>query len=233
MTHDLETQKFLDAVSAILVHDKVGLNLSALKSALVTFRCKKTLDVPVAKRREFLTLLGTDPDQRAEPDTSGMDGLEAYRRGKLFRYHGNPELNWTGQSNADHTWGVVTLVLFFSEAPSRNLLIAAQCHDIGEEFDAPGPFKRANPEFARMLEVIEHKSRIKIMGFDPSEELTGEELALLDFCDKLEPVLYVSTRNPSVLEGFGWPEQIEHLRDTANFLGLTAKLNRLVGGDNG
>lgn len=146
-----------------------------------------------------------------------------------MRYHGNPEMNHFQQTNADHTWGVLVLLDFFWPDADLKLFRAALHHDTGEETDASGPQKREHPALAQWLDESEAKSRAKLLGADPLAGLSPQEQDKVDFCDKVEAILYVATRNRWVLAGDGWPQDIERARQRAQTLGVAAKLHNLLG----
>lgn len=148
----------------------------------------------------------------------------AHQAGQVVRYHTNPILWRFGQTNADHTHGVIMIILKLHPNPSRNLLAAATVHDSGERWagDLSYPFKRANPEAAAQHAVTE--LRLAIENGIPQFEITLEEKQWLFFADKLESYLYVQLLYSALQAGAGWPEMRIMLTEMAIALGVNEEI---------
>lgn len=108
--------------------------------------------------------------------------------GRVQRYHSNPQLARHGQTNADHQWGCVALLLALHPNPSRELMRAALFHDVEEVRggDLDFHFKREHPQFTR-----EHERLSRMMAEEaglPTVDCTDPWLNLVD---RLESFLYM------------------------------------------
>ena len=159
------------------------------------------------------------------------DVAKAYRAGFVRRYHQNVELGWRGQTDAAHTWGVVTLLLMFHPQPTVDLIGAAQFHDVGEldTGDISGPFKRANPEFAAAHAKIETEARVAITDgwFEYANQKDKEWIV---FCDQLEALAFCITVAPALAESRSWRRQSEGLVQIATDLGVRDEVLALLTG---
>jgi 5'-deoxynucleotidase YfbR-like HD superfamily hydrolase len=112
----------------------------------------------------------------------------ALNSGTTYRYHCNTVMGRLLQTNADHQWGVVTIILMLHPNPSRSLLRAAHFHDGGEKWagDLSGPFKTAHRDFADQHQIIERRIALEKGLPNIWERLTDEEERWLHFADKYE-----------------------------------------------
>lgn len=113
--------------------------------------------------------------------------INIYKAGDVKRYHTVARLK--EQTIAEHSWGVLAIVLYLEPNPSRQLISAAVFHDVAESRtgDVPATFKWANRNFADSLEA--HETNInREMGIN--YELTERELAILKVADLSELVLH-------------------------------------------
>lgn len=114
--------------------------------------------------------------------------------GAVRRYH--TEGNVISQSVAEHTWRVVVLLLHLWPDCSRELLLAAQYHDVAEGFtgDLPAPFKRL-PGVKKLINSYELNYEDELGIFI----LVGaEDAARLKCADLLEG--YLTTQNVQRME---------------------------------
>jgi 5'-deoxynucleotidase YfbR-like HD superfamily hydrolase len=91
---------------------------------------------------------------------------------------------------AEHTWGVIHILLsIYPNAPAE-LLKVALYHDIGEyrSGDMPGDFKAAHPEVRDVTEAFEEESARRVLPEHLHSSLTPtpEDAFLLKICDKIE-----------------------------------------------
>lgn len=113
--------------------------------------------------------------------------LTTREAGCVQRYH---TARVTAQSVADHTYGVINLILVLSEGtPSVELLKAALWHDAAESVtgDLPAPFKRLDPVLTKRLTIMEDKF-LYDTGLDAA--ISSEELVVLKWADILELIMY-------------------------------------------
>jgi len=128
---------------------------------------------------------------------SNANVLSLYRAARVTRYHAMPPLNLSCQNNADHTWGVVMIILAFHPAPSPDLIRAAMFHDLGEieVGDLPGNLK-LQPKAKAMLghhETLEFDAlnSLGITGENCAMNLSDEDMNWLKFADQLEALLFI------------------------------------------
>jgi 5'-deoxynucleotidase YfbR-like HD superfamily hydrolase len=159
--------------------------------------------------------------------------MKLYRSGLVQRYHSNPDLARFGQTNAAHQWGVAALILKLHPMPSRDLIVAALLHDVGEidTGDLASPFKRKYPEIADCHSAIEYQHRDETIGpllIPCFMQLDDTESDWLRMCDSLEAFLFAKNHRPDILDRDGWPEQVLQVRETARRLNVYAEIARLT-----
>jgi 5'-deoxynucleotidase YfbR-like HD superfamily hydrolase len=117
-----------------------------------------------------------------------------YRAGKVRRWHTHNSLN---QTVADHSHGVIMLILLNHPDPSVSLLRAAAFHDMGELMvgDVPTYSKRASVTLRNELEKLEGEALAK-MGI-PMPDLTEDEQLWLKWADLTELVNFVELNSVS------------------------------------
>lgn len=152
-----------------------------------------------------------------------------HRSGFVQRYHSNPDLAWTGQTNGQHQWGVAVLLLQLFPDTSMAALREALLHDTGEmgAADVSAPAKRRHPLMGEAAAVAERLER-RALGV-PEAVLTITERDRIKLCDMLEAYLFVSVRAPWVLQGDGWPKDRAWLLQQAAALGVTADVREALG----
>lgn len=153
-----------------------------------------------------------------------MNVAVAHASLQVVRYHTNNIMWRFGQTNADHSCGVIMILLKLNPDPSRNLLAQAAVHDAGEKWagDLSYPFKRKNPEAAEHHRITE--LALAIEHDIPQFPLTELEERWLHFADKLESYLYVNLVYPQLLEQGGWPAMKTMLENMAQSLGINQEI---------
>jgi 5'-deoxynucleotidase YfbR-like HD superfamily hydrolase len=98
------------------------------------------------------------------------------------RYHTKRTIRT--QNLADHTYGILQIILAVDPQPSLNLIKAAMHHDLAEVLtgDIPAPAKRMFPDLREALQSAEHSDG----QLSPVFELTDDEQALLKWADTAE-----------------------------------------------
>jgi hypothetical protein len=126
-----------------------------------------------------------------------MNVVRAYLSGSVRRWHMNPAMAFTGQTDADHQGRCVLLLLVLHRHPSANLIRAVATHDGGEldAGDLSYDFKRANPSLADAHAAFEDGARQAIFGPDP--DLWLDERRWVKLIDRLEAACWVLTTNPA------------------------------------
>jgi 5'-deoxynucleotidase YfbR-like HD superfamily hydrolase len=117
-----------------------------------------------------------------------MSVLEGWQAARVVRKHTLPHIR---QENiAEHTWGVLHILLsIYPNAPAI-IVKGALYHDLGEHKsgDIPGDFKADNPEIRGHTEryELEAAKRVVPESMHNCLSLLPSELCLVKFCDKLE-----------------------------------------------
>lgn len=153
-----------------------------------------------------------------------MNAAKIYSAGKVRRWHTNPVMSETGQTNADHIGGCVRLLLMLHPDPSVNLIRAVAHHDDGERFafgDVASPAKIANPKLAAQVEQLEDEMLAEHLGRHIYDDLTETELAWLRFIDRLEAYMHVAMTRPAELAFDGWPRALVRLHEASEALGCS------------
>lgn len=148
--------------------------------------------------------------------------------GFVQRWHQNPWMAATGETNAHHQWMVLSLVLILFPDASRELMFEAQFHDVGEidVGDLRAPFKDANPEFAAHHALIEKDARRSIVGV---ADLTAAEALQLKLCDRLAAYLWMLMTRPQLSARLDWIGDHDRIRSIARELGVFAEVQQLIG----
>lgn len=111
--------------------------------------------------------------------------------GNVKRYHTHELLK--EEKVGQHTFNMLNILMIVTDRNlSRNLMMAALVHDMGEyeTGDIPSPVKRASPELKPILDDIEDRAmRAAHVGFYP--QLTPWEHKLLKFADNLDGLLKI------------------------------------------
>lgn len=117
-----------------------------------------------------------------------MSVLEGWMAARVVRKHTLPHLR--EENIAEHTWGVLHILLSIYPNVPTIVIKGALYHDMGEHKsgDIPGDFKADNPE------IRDHTERYELAAAKlvvPEEmhnalELLPSELCLVKLCDKLE-----------------------------------------------
>lgn len=112
--------------------------------------------------------------------------------GNVKRYHTHELLK--EEKVGQHTFNVMNILMIVTDRNvSRNLLMAALVHDLGEyeTGDIPSPIKKLNPELRAQINEMEDRAmRAAHVGYYP--ELTEWEYKLLKFADNLDGLLKVT-----------------------------------------
>ncbi len=114
---------------------------------------------------------------------------KARHAGSVMRYHTSPLQ--VPESVGHHTFNLINLILILTDGKaSRNLLINALAHDMGEYVtgDLPSPIKQGLPvETMHLLIEIEAAA---IEEIHPMEfPMSVEDLTILRLCDNLDGLL--------------------------------------------
>lgn len=117
-----------------------------------------------------------------------MSLLNALESGTTYRYHTNSVMGRILQTDADHAWGVVTILFWLHPNPRLALIRAAQFHDSGEKWssDLIAGFKRKHPAHAKEHDRLERIEMVEHGIPDFRAALSPEDDAWITFADHLE-----------------------------------------------
>ena len=151
-----------------------------------------------------------------------MTVARIYAAGKVRRWHMNPALSNSNQTNADHQGGCVRLLLMLHPDPSVPLIRAVAHHDDGERWagDMSAPAKQANRDLADHLFRIERRALERELGHDVFDKLSAAEASWLLLVDRLEAYAHVSIHRRDELARDGWPAARTKLLEIAGFCGV-------------
>lgn len=153
-----------------------------------------------------------------------------YASGSVHRYHTNPVLASTCQTNADHQGRCVMLMFALHPNPSVALIRAMATHDVGELIagDLSALFKQDFPEFAAMHRKIEDAARRKITGWD--DDLTDDDKRWAGMIDRLESVCWCILKAPHeyARPAAKWGPQREAVLTRARELGVGNRVFELI-----
>lgn len=137
-----------------------------------------------------------------------MNPFELIRSGLVRRWHTDPDLAHTGETNGHHQWVVANLVLWFHPSPSLALVKMALRHDVGElkAGDLSQWFKNSCPEIAAEHARRELNFREDICG---SDCLTDDETGWLNFCDRLAAYIWMLGAAPYLRHQAEWRDAID------------------------
>jgi 5'-deoxynucleotidase YfbR-like HD superfamily hydrolase len=118
--------------------------------------------------------------------------LDPRSAGKVTRYHTWERIR--EQSVGEHTWQLIRIILTIHPQASRELMIYAMYHDVGERVtgDVPFPVKRERSEVKAAFDQMEHEAHLQmatawgvLAGVRvPHEEMTTLKLA--EFIEMME-----------------------------------------------
>ena len=157
--------------------------------------------------------------------------MEPWLAIQTARWHTNPRFSATGDRNDGHTTRMMLLMLQLKPDVSPAAHRYALLHDLGEGkvCDMNADVKRENPELADWQWGLEVKA-INAMGFE-LPELTGDEMILIDLCDKLDAYLWAMFHNPQHVEySKAWGKSLERIFYWAEQLGLDGKVSAIIRG---
>ncbi|QDP55877.1 MAG: hypothetical protein GOVbin8609_9 [Prokaryotic dsDNA virus sp.] len=120
-----------------------------------------------------------------------MDINKVMESGNVERFH--QAVGVTKQKLSEHQWGVAMLMEKFFPNCTRNAIMYALTHDIGELYtgDIPATTKWANPDIKTLLDEYEEKI---IYDLGVKYVVSDEEARQLKLCDCLEGMTYCAYR---------------------------------------
>lgn len=140
--------------------------------------------------------------------------FKIWRSGFVRRWHANPDLAHTAQTNAQHQWGCAVLAMQLF--PGRyDLLKSCLLHDCGEVDvgDVSGPVKDSDHDLKLALRRAEGK-KMEELGIDYAR------LPELKLIDMLEAWLWVCKHDERLIWRDDWFEQKDEIIKRAKTLGV-------------
>lgn len=118
-----------------------------------------------------------------------IDYVNCWTAGQVTRKH--TMFNIRPEVIAEHTWGVVSLIMWCWPAVPAHVLYYAQHHDFGEDKtgDMPGNVKWASAEFTEQLERLERESqeqRLPPHVMELINQCSSDEKSIVEIFDRLE-----------------------------------------------
>ena len=155
---------------------------------------------------------------------AGVNVAPVWLSGLVRRWHSNPDLAHTAQTNAQHQWGCAILVLHLWP-DDHELTVAALTHDVGEVGigDVSGPAKFANPALKEAMDGAEF-ANFESLGL-PCPSKTQE----LKLVDMLEAYMWADRYAPQSMVRDGWPEMYEDILSLARHLRVYEKVKESLG----
>ncbi len=151
-----------------------------------------------------------------------MNITETWRSGFVRRWHSNPDLAATGQTNAHHQWGCAVLATHLFPG-DHDLLRAAILHDVAEVNlgDISGLAKRKTPALKAALDQAEFDNANRL-GI---EYTSSDRLKLVDM---LDAYLWAKHHRPDIHDGHGWPDQMRKMTALATALGVSNNVRSII-----
>ena len=171
----------------------------------------------------------TDPTPAASHPTA-RPLAPLWLSGSVRRWHCNPALSNSHQTNADHQGRCVLLLLALHPDPSVALIRAVASHDVGEMMvgDLPGPFKRMVPGLAQ--QHADHEALVRQSIFGLEDELAPEDALWLQLLDQLDAHCWCLTQNLTEYQraASGWLDAETRLEQRAKDLGCWDQVAQLL-----
>ena len=155
--------------------------------------------------------------------------MDFWKASLTRRWHTNADLSHTCDPTGGHGARVALLALRIKPDLGAAAIIHALTHDLGEYKvgDFPAPFKWANPELAEQIAVME-QAHVDAMGFG-GLDVSPEDRALVDLCDRLDAWLWARHHAPHVVEREDWKGLIADVFEKARTAGIDVEVHEIVG----
>lgn len=135
----------------------------------------------------------------------------------VTRWHTNPHLCRMGQTDADHTAGMLALGLTIWPDMSRDLMVAIIYHDAAESVVGDMPWGgKQDPALKAATDNAEFAVAQKNGWL---QTIWGDDVARLKFLDRLEAYRFAKLHAPQIMDGNGWPRARQWLQLEADRLG--------------
>jgi 5'-deoxynucleotidase YfbR-like HD superfamily hydrolase len=133
---------------------------------------------------------------------------ELYASGKVRRWHTHPYLT---QTNADHSWGVATILALIHPAPSAELLMEALLHDAHEGACGDVPSTAKDADFKRWEARQEQAFRER--NFLPTCKLSDEDKRWLKLADMIEARMFLDLSIQQDMQAVQAAERLDRMID--------------------
>lgn len=154
--------------------------------------------------------------------------LDRWNACSVRRWHTNPHLRDTIDQIDGHSHRVAILALTLKPTLSRDAVIEALLHDLGEHAvgDLAYDAKKRNKRLAEDSAALEYAA-IEKLGFD-RPWLDPIEAAILKVADWLDAWLWMLRHKPGLYNRADWQDQLQATIDTATECGVEAAVHALV-----
>ena len=152
-----------------------------------------------------------------------MKVFEIWHSGFVQRWHCNPDLASSNQTNAQHQWACAILAHCLWPDDLR-LLQDALTHDIGEVNigDVSAVAKNKNPQLKEIMDTVEGDN-FKYLGI-----IKPRTCARLRLIDMAEAYIWAKKHAPHVMDKLGWPEMRSEILRLADDLGKSSIIEDLL-----
>lgn len=143
------------------------------------------------------------------------DIIQLLQSGFSKRFHSNPDMADKADDLAQHQWSVAMILLFLKPDCSKELLVEALTHDVGEMVagDLSYDFKINNKEIAELHKKLEVIYRNRIIS--TKELFFKDDINALQLSDWLSAYWWVGVKNPSLLYRNDWLDQRKYFKNLA------------------
>lgn len=151
-----------------------------------------------------------------------MEIRDIWKSGFVRRWHCNPDLAHTGQTNGHHQWGVSIIALYLF-GDDIDLIKASILHDIAEVGigDVSGLAKRNNSKLRDFIDEAESANAASLGVYYVKDDR-------LKLCDMIDAYLWASHHSPQIMGHLGWPEQKAEMLDLADRLGVKCMVKDMI-----
>lgn len=153
--------------------------------------------------------------------------VQLLQSGLSRRWHNNPDMADKADDLAQHQWHVAMIVLFLKPDASRELLIEAITHDVGEMVvgDLSYDFKINNFDIASLHKEKELSAKQQIIE---NGNLSKEETQALKFADWLSSYWWVALKNRDLVARADWRQQRQFFVDLCEKVPFGVKARFLI-----
>lgn len=154
--------------------------------------------------------------------------LDILRSGEVRRWHQNPEMVDCDERNSSHQWDTAMILLYLDPDVSRDTLVYALTHDVGELIagDLSSPFKRGYPEVADNHRTIEMAVREDILCGD-TPPMSLRTLTLIQTADRLAAYWRMIRHRPALRHDAEWRGMVRDMTEGSHEAKVRAFVQKL------